>query len=173
MTTLPFNQSHVAEANRLWGCNCGPAALAAVLGITLEQARVAVEKTGFADRGYMNPTMMADAIGHAGGKIVERMELPLDRRIACDTDYFSDGGLARIQWTGPWTAKGANHKWAYRATHWIATCRLNNVQWMVYDVNGGSMLFDHWLEHVVPEITATIKRADGGWFITHSWKVER
>lgn len=166
-TTLRFGEDDCRQAYDEWRCNCGPAALAAILGKTLDEVRPACEQVGFASKRYMSPTMMQDAIPLAGGRIAERLRLPLDKRIACDTDYLPKHGLARIQWGGPWTAKGANPRWAYGATHWIAA-----FDGVVFDVNGGFMPFEYWEQTIVPAIVASIKRADGEWWITHSWEVE-
>jgi hypothetical protein len=81
-------------------------------------------------------------------------------------DCLPQRGLVRIQWTGPWTADGMNPKWAWTHTHWIASLPPNGVS-SVFDINGGLMLWDTWCEVIKPAITKTIKRADGGFFLTH------
>ncbi len=163
---LKFTESDADIAHNEWGCNCGPAALAAILGKTLREIRPAVEAAGFAERRYTSPTMMQAAIASAGGKIVLRNAAdPIIKRLP-----FAKHGLVRIQWCGPWTAPGANPKWAYRQTHWIATQIISGSGY-VFDVNGGARSVESWIKEIVPPLSASIPRADGNWFITHSWEV--
>lgn len=163
-----FTADEARLAHDSWGCNCGPAALAMILGITLDQVRTAVDRVGFAERRYMNPTMMQKAIGIAGGRLIG-IGNRIDREPA--ELNFPTCGLARIQWTGPWTAEGANLKWRYRQTHWVASwCSPTGLT--VFDVNGGVRSFYDWEETIVPAILeACVPRADGGWYVTHSWEV--
>ncbi len=81
--------------------------------------------------------------------------------------------LVRIQWSGPWTAPGANAKWAYRQTHWIATYFVEGQAAMVFDCNGGIRGFTSWQQEIVPALTAMYPRADGGWFPTHVWRLDK
>lgn len=175
--SLAFSQDDCERAFVDWGCNCGPAALAAVLGLHLRDVRAACESAGFATRRYMSPTMMKTALAELGvkwharkiGGIVDVIDMP--RR-----------GLVRVQWEGPWTQPGANPKWAYRHTHWVACWRqqaftaagavLAILDPVIFDVNGGLMQLERWEEEIVPLITASIPRADGVWSVTHSWEVE-
>jgi hypothetical protein len=114
---------------------------------------------------YVNPTMMAQAIKHAGGVIVSKPQGFFNR--------FPINGLARIQWTGPWTAEGANPKWRYRQTHWVASWLLDG--WVcIFDVNAGLIAQKDWESTTVPWIVKNcVPRADGGWYITHAWEVQR
>lgn len=166
---LFFDSKEANAAYEDWNCNCGPAALAAILGKTLDEVRPAVEAEGFAERHYTNPTMMEGAIRRLGGRIVKRISTGGSQRRL----DFPKHGLARIQWTGPWTQPGSNPKWAYGKTHWIATWLMEagvNQNWYcIFDVNGGLMNQADWERHIVPFILP--QRADGGWFITHSWEV--
>jgi len=58
--TLRFDQRDFEQANAEWGCNCGPSALAAALGITLDRAHELIPE--FDDRRYTSPRMMKDAL---------------------------------------------------------------------------------------------------------------
>ena len=78
--------------------------------------------------------------------------------------------LTRVQWGGPWTAPGANPKWAYRQTHWIASWSERGVP-LLFDVNCGIDRFGGWEEQTVPELVKLYPRADGTWFTTHIWIV--
>jgi hypothetical protein len=85
---------------------------------------------------------------------------------------FLAHGLARIQWGGPWTAEGANPRWAGTHTHWVAGKWWQGDEW-IFDVNGGWTFRSTWEAEIIPAITATIKRADGTWFPTHRWEVRK
>lgn len=170
----PFTEEEAIAAHDEWGCNCGPAALAFTLGITLDAVRPFVEAAGFCRaKNYMSPTMMQRALGAARACWCVK-DL---RGILLPAMQFPDLGLARIQWLGPWTMAGANPKWAYRATHWVASRRLDlkrlaeRLNPVIFDVNGGMMRLREWEEEIVPLITKSIPRADGEWRITHSWEL--
>jgi hypothetical protein len=176
---LPFTQNECEAAYAEWRCNCGPAALAAVLGLPLHRVRPAVEAAGFGrSRPYLSPTMMAAALRNLGARWADR------RPGAFDVGglAFPRRGLARIQWEGPWTADGANPRWAYRHTHWVAswkpkcadalTAMFRELAPVLFDVNGGLMELDRWEDEIVPLITRSIPRADGDWHVTHSWEIE-
>lgn len=79
-------------------------------------------------------------------------------------------GLARIQWHGPWTADGANPRWAYRHTHWIASLRFD-CEWWVFDINGGWRTLEDWKRDIVPLILQEIPRNNGQWSVSHHWEV--
>lgn len=165
--TLKFDQAAADQANQDWGLNCGPSALAAILNLTLDEVRGPCEKVSFASRGYMNVSMMMDAIKLAGGQIAARYTPA--------RDHWPKAGLVRIQWTGPWIIDGKPARWAATATHWIAHWQNAGSLYepVVFDINGGLLYRDQWLEHVVPAIISSIKRADGGWYITHSWEIRK
>lgn len=165
MSDLLFSWDDANEAFREWGCNCGPAALAFVLGITLDDVRPIVERCGFDVRRYMSPTMMQEALDVAKVKWREPSKC---RKVLPDDvpDRLPEHGLVRVQWTGPWTAVGANPRWAYGYTHWFAAS-----DGFVFDINCGLVRYDDWLRSVPPSVTETIKRADGGWYATHIWEI--
>ena len=115
---LKFSSDDMLAAHKEWKINCGPSALAAACGLTLDEVRPHLGQ--FEQRGYMSPTMMSEAIDSIG---VQCCEITKSRKIARDAapEVLPANGLARIQWTGPWTAPGSNGRWAYGQTHWIAT----------------------------------------------------
>lgn len=172
--SLEFTQEDAERAWREWGMNCGPAALAAIMSFRLNDARRIVETVGFAQKKYMNPTMMMQAVQLSGSVVVNQRRrytkpLLLEEQVEKE---FPEHGLARIQWSGPWTEPGANERWAYSYTHWVASWRMGG--WtLIYDINGGMMNFRDWRANIVPHIISTIKRADGNFFVTHSWEIER
>jgi hypothetical protein len=120
---------------------------------------------GFDEKRYTSPTMMAAAL-NASGVVWDRSRTGKVLRLYADRPT-----LVRVQWTGPWTAEGANPKWAYRQTHWICAW-IDDATRMVFDVNGGIRSLESWEREVVPPlIKACVPRADGGWFPTHCWGV--
>lgn len=122
---LKFDELDAKRAHAEWGCNCGPAALAAVLGKTLDEIRPFMGP--FEQRSYTNISNMREAIAAAGGRIVRSYE-----------SWPPVGvGLVRIQWGGPWIANGKPARWAATATHWIAAYRTRESHLYVFDVNGG------------------------------------
>jgi hypothetical protein len=179
----PFTAAEMSAAAEEWGANCGPAALAFALQTSL--ARVRGHIPGFEEKRYTSPTMMAAALDSLGA---EWKPYSFPRMVA--GMFAPTPSLVRVQFTGPWTAEGANPRWAYRHTHWIAAwrqaglavvadhdygeaCLANVGRCMVFDCNGGIQTFESWKETTVPVLTAEIPRADGGWHPTHVWRVAR
>lgn len=153
--TLQFDKHDLLRASLAWRCNCGPSALAAVLGISLEQVRPLIPN--FEERGYTSPTMMRHAIDNAGQRFLSG-------------DGWPSRGLVRIQFTGPWTADGANPRWAYRYTHWVASFgEPGHLHW-IFDCNGGLRPRGTWENEILPLLIESIKRADG-WTRTHNWEL--
>lgn len=182
----PFTEEQAQAAHDQWGCNCGPTALAFALQMPLSFVRPLLPD--FPARKYTNPTMMREALKSAGQdfRIIkvpvrtpgggldiatmygENPKLKPDEPFSMMTD--SPPHLVRVQWTGPWTKAGANPKWGYRMTHWICTWLQRSVP-LVFDCNGGVMHHEKWEAGIVPLITASIPRADGGWYPTHIWRL--
>lgn len=104
---LPYTRAESDEARKAWGANCGPHALAAALGKSLDDARLCLP--GF--RGWTNPTMMGAALRACGA--VFRLTKNLRTAQLCD-------GINRLQWEGPWLNPGVPARVAYQHTHWIA-----------------------------------------------------
>lgn len=158
----PFSSADLEAAYKEWGCNCGPSALAFALQLPVDRVRGAIPE--FTSKRYTSPTMMKQGLASLGAAIdVVRNPMREDM-------FHERPALVRIQWTGPWTAPGSNPRWGYWHTHWVAT-------WMVgldpklFDCNGGIMGLTGWEAEIVPLITGEIKRADGGWFPTHVWRL--
>lgn len=168
MSAPRFTLADVERANAAWGANCGPSALAAITGLTLDEVRP--HMGDFEGKGYTNPTLMFAAL----------------RSVGCRWSSFSVGagsrsawpsyGLCRIQWEGPWTQPGVPMRARYRYSHWIGAAQGNGVG--VWDVNAlangtGWCALADWERVVVPMLVATYKRASGGWHLTHAIEVER
>lgn len=140
------------EAIEGWGANCGPAAIAALLGLTL--AAVRPHLAGFENRGYMNPThvkVSLRALGH-------------EPRLTPALDRWPVTGLAFVQWGGPWRVVAE----AYRHTHWIAV----KDDW-VYDVNGNQWAPRWWWEKEIAPLLARLRpERNGTWYVRTGYSVE-
>lgn len=165
---LRFAEADIEEAHAEWGCNCGPAALAAACGLSLDEARVLLPE--FDRKRFVNITMMREAIAEAGWMIVHDWK----RCWAA-----GERSLIRVQFGGPWiAAEGeAAQKWQVRsacmATHWIAQFRGPGGLAFVFDVNSGLVPWGEWERGVMPRIAAAIPNCDGSYHLTHSWQIER
>lgn len=152
----------VEEAHAAWGANCGPAALAAVLRRPV--MTMSPFLGAFRARQYMNPTHMREALTCAAARYVV---------VRSPHAAWPSHGLGFVQWTGPWCQPGVPVTAAYRQTHWIGVAQTDDCEIMVYDVNasapggalGGWVTKRYWQLQIRPTITATIPRADGGWYI--------
>lgn len=184
MTPVRFNLADLETAHDAWGANCGPAALAAICGLTLDEVR---PHLGPSWPGYTNPTMMRQALERTGRRFrVERCDVPFGDPGSEWPRY----GLARIQWEGPWTQPGASPRWAYRHTHWVGVSQGTGSRGQhlidIWDINclgecpavnlidnDGWIPLQFWSADIIPALTADIPRATGGWHVTHSIEVQR
>jgi hypothetical protein len=166
-----FSAADADLAYESWGCNCGPTALAAICGLTLDEARAALP--GFDGKRYTNPSMMLHALREVGRAWSQLVVLP---------EAFAqlpEWGLLRIQWEGPWTQPGVPIRARYRYTHWVgASRRTSDGSRGVFDCNqmangGGWTAFENWRDVTAPWIISHIPRASGLWHITHAIEVER
>lgn len=172
MPTYTFTEDELRAAADAWGCNCGPSALAFALQIGLDEVRAALPD--FEARGYVNPTMMREALARLGRRI-EIVRSPSggrnrNRGFGIDTMFAGPMSLVRIQWTGPWTKDGKTARWAASKTHWVA-CWDDEGARMVFDCNSGMTSFEWWESNTVNAITATVPRADGDWLPTNVWRL--
>jgi len=166
MLKYPFTESDSKHAYAEWGANCGPNALAFALQIPLSQVRGKIP--GFEQKHYTSPTMMAEALAGFGQAYLAAPKSETSKEsMFCG----NSPSLVRIQWHGPWTAVGANPKWAYRQTHWICTYMVHGQAAMVFDVNGGVRGYQSWRDEIVPLLVANTPRASGGWHPTHIWRI--
>jgi len=176
---LRFSLADVECANAEWRCNCGPAALAAICGLTLDEVRALFGPNW---PGYTNPTAMFAALRASGATHHEL------RRTSASEQLWPHWGLCRIQWDGPWMARNVPAVARYQRTHWVGVSRLilqdgtvsaPNV--CIWDVNqlgpplngDGWAPLAWWRSRVVPRLTSEVRRATGGWHITHAIEVER
>lgn len=172
-TKPKFTLDEAQRAADEWGMNCGPGAVAAICGLTLDQVRSHFDAHGFATKHYTNPTMMLDVL----------RSIAADFRVCrypdgkyCDLDW-PRYGLARIQWEGPWTKPGVPMRVRYRHTHWVGVERDPIKGVGIFDINmmangqGWGSLQD-WRTICVPWILdECVPRADGKWHLTHGIEI--
>jgi hypothetical protein len=174
ITPPRFTLQDVERAAEEWGANCGPGALAAICGLTLDEVRP--HMGGFERTRYTNPTLMLGALRslYIAGAIKAWRQTTFN-----DFDVtWPLCGLARIQWEGPWTAPGVPIRVRYRKTHWVAAACAGGAVG-IFDINcinngSGWVALKDWRETVVPFILETcVPKANGKWHITHSIEVDR
>jgi hypothetical protein len=179
MTDVPASHGlrleDVERAYEQWGANCGPAAVAAICGMTLDEVRPVFEAHGFADKHYTNPTMMFAILSALHDRIAWKVNA------GHPEPGWPRYGLVRIQWGGEWMRPGVPIRARYRKTHWIATIDAPHGRG-VFDVNAvgaidgkctGWTTAQGWAGIVVPWLTEGIKGADGTSSATHSIEIVR
>lgn len=162
MIPTRFTAEDAARAYDEWGANCGPGALAAIMGMTLDEVRPHIP--GFDEKHYTNPTMMNAALRSIG------------KRWAKIGVAWPRYGLVRVQWEGPWTGPDVPMRARYRYTHWIGAEIAATGAVGIFDVNAlnngtGWGSLDDWSSIMVPCLTGQYKRANGKWHITHAIEV--
>lgn len=164
----PFTQAEFEAAHCEWGCNCGPSALAFVLGSSLDRVRPAIP--GFEGKRYTSPSMMRFATAAMAMTLSVLENEPPDGLSV--EEMFVGGGpsLVRVQWCGPWTRPGVPPVARYRNTHWVVAF-VRNGQRSVFDCNGGVRDFGSWCSEIVPAILESYPKANGLWYPTHRWRV--
>jgi hypothetical protein len=169
--SLRFTLADAERASDEWGCNCGPSALAAVTGRTLDEIRPLMGE--FEKKRYTNPTLMFECLKRSGANWWTVAGVPTH-------------GLIRVQWEGPWTAPGVPPRVAYRHTHWIGiknplhASMLDQVHRTagIFDINamnsGGWIAYTDWATILVPWLLQQCEpKANGRFSFTHFIEVER
>jgi hypothetical protein len=147
------------EQNRLWGANCGPSALAAILGMTAAEVRPIVERVqGGRFLNYMNAGHLTDALRQVGREVW---------RVEClrgQVRWPSARGLCVIQFDGPWCEPGVPVKARYRYTHIVASIRGGA---LIYDGNANRWLpMQEWKDKIMPVLQRDVKRSTGWYTFT-------
>jgi hypothetical protein len=133
----------IEQAYNLWGANCGPCSLAAILNLPVNDVRKLMD--GFERRGYSNITHIKNALDRAGVKY---------RSIG---PRMPTHGLVFIQWGGH-ESKPAHVQ--YHHTHWIAYSRGT-----VFEVNAPYLTtFASW-EEIMPEAVKEEGHGNGAYTI--------
>lgn len=156
---LAYTVDDAERAHDEWGANCGPGALAAITGLSLDEVRQHLH--GFEQKRYTNPSMMYGALQSLGIARTNMSRTCWPRR-----------GLVRVQWEGPWTKPGVPRRARYRHTHWIGVHHGANGGIDVFDINalgvGGWLSLEEWTAHLVPWLLDLVEpKADGRWHRTH------
>lgn len=170
--SIRFTAADVDLAHDTWGLNCGPAAFAAILDLTLDEARRHFGPE-FEAKRYTNPTLMFAALRSAQCRW--RL-LPGSRAVGASVDWPTYG-LVRVQWMGRWTDPGVPIAARYRMTHWVGAAR-RDAEIGVWDVNAigngsGWCALADWSNTLVPWIMEGYRGANGQWTLTHAIEVER
>jgi hypothetical protein len=163
---LKFTADDAVRASDEWGANCGPAALAAVLGKSIDDVRLMIPC--FDVKHYTNPTMMIAALRASGRRF---------HRVPHD-EYLPMWGVLRIQWGGPWMRPEVPERARYGYTHWIAVSNCADGSEWAFDINcisvGGWVTWREWCDVTVPYIIRNgVPRGDGSWSITHAFEVSQ
>jgi hypothetical protein len=165
MSNVRFYQAEVESAADTWGLNCGPAAVAAICNLTLDELRPHLGD--FEAKRYTNPTLMWSILNSIGAKW----------RLVTPARTWPAYGLARVQWEGPWTAPGVPARVSYRFSHWIGA-QQGKASVGIFDVNamntGGWIDVNDWAGILVPWLLKQVApKADGRWHLTHVVEVGR
>jgi hypothetical protein len=169
MKALQFTYDEAEKAAEEWGFNCGPAAIAAICGLSIAALRPNLGD--FESKRYTNPTLMFQILERLGVNYQSRMGTP---PAACQWPNY---GLARIQWEGPWMQPGVPMAARYRYTHWVGCYMAGAGNVGVFEVNclnngTGWVSLANWMQITVPFIVrACHPRAYGSWHITHAIEV--
>ena len=167
---LRFCKADVESLHKAWGCNAGPCALAACLGIPLSAVRRLIPEFGM--KGYVSRSMMRSALAHAGyePRIVPSAEPD-------EGDRYPDHGLCRIQFGGSWiNGPNARGSWAILNSHWVASKQHEGVLWVFDFYAGYWMPWAEWNVEIVPLAIGGLrapKLADGEFWPIDSWEVRR
>lgn len=159
-----FTAEDADRAHAAWGSNCGPGAIAGVLGKTLDEVRPHL--CDFERKRYTNPLLMWE--------ILRGLDVPFAVHTRGELRW-PPYGLARIQWHGPWTAPGVPARVAYRFTHWVGVAGGDTDEVGIFDVNamnsGGWISLSDWTGSLVPWLMEDEPRWDGRWSITHAVEI--
>lgn len=150
-----FTPPDLYEANEAWGANCGPGALAALLGEPVMGLRPLFPKS------WTTPTVMAAALRSKVQRYQQEVGMPLAQA--------RGHGLAFLQVQGRWD--NAPERVQYRHTHWVAFARVSlkgaGPLLFIYDVNappaGGWLPFLLWDREVMAAICSRKAGASGLW----------
>lgn len=169
ITPAPFSRDDAQRAWDEWGANCGPGAIAAVLGKTLDEVRPHLQD--FEKKKYSNIRLVEAALRSLGVK--------WRVRVTGREGAWPQRGLLRIQWKGPWTAPGVHWGARQRHTHWIGARKIegDSPRVEIFDINcmcvGGWVIQTEWEKQVVPWLLKQCEpQASGKWYPTHILELE-
>jgi hypothetical protein len=111
MKPLRYTEAESKAANKAWKATCGPHAIAAACGKTLEEVRAAFIPGAVNYRGWMSPTQVERTLG--------ALNVAYDVRKGLKTQKLCNG-INRVQWEGKWLNPGVPPRVAYFHTHLVA-----------------------------------------------------
>lgn len=152
-----FSLEELEQARTIWGCNCGPTAIAVMAGLTLDELRPNLGD--FESKHYANPKLVFETL--------DTLNLSWEK---AGTSQFPKFGLARVQWEGPWTSPDKSWQARQRHTHWIGSCFVGSQ--LIFDLNamcvGGWISEVEWRNELVPWLLAEVEPgANGNQYLTH------
>jgi hypothetical protein len=173
MRALQFTLAEAEAAADEWGFNCGPAAVAAICGLSIKELRPFLGD--FESKRYTNPTLMKSILANVSARVVEFVSLDWRAQASGLMPVpWPRYGLARVQWEGPWTNQGVPMAARYRQTHWVGSSYANRDNVGIWDVNclnngTGWVGLKEWSETLVPWLLKECHpRANGNWHLTHT-----
>lgn len=177
---LRFTRDDAEAAAVAWGCNCGPAALAAMLNKTLNEVRPHIPD--FDKKRFTNPTMMHVALRSLGADVQTGVAPPWgSEAFPSNGAGWPKDGLARIQWEGSWMNPGVPIPARYARTHWVGVRAIwsgaGMTQVSIFDINclcvGGWVPLGEWSGQVVPWLWKELGIKATGWHVTHAIDILR
>jgi len=165
---LLFTPADSEAAYRAWGFNCGPAAIAAALGLTPSSVRPFLGEDW---RGFMSPTEVENAVARAGWLPLRAHRCPERPAPGQMVTYPSGSGIVRVQFDGPWCDRGVPIGARYQRTHYAASHEDEAGRMWVFDVNAEDWMdLGRWREKLIPSL---FPPKTTGWWVSHAWKLVR
>lgn len=162
---LTFGVAEQQDPYDRLGANCGPGALAALLGTTPHEI-VPLLGPRFHHLGGTTEMMIEDILTRSG--------LDWERPV---TPCWPDLGLVRIQWDGPWIDDRDPFE-KLRHSHWVLASTRGLPHVMIFDINaistGGWLSLHEWSDELVPWLLNLAEPdAYGGWWISDTLALNR
>jgi hypothetical protein len=148
---LAYTEEHSDIARRRWKASCGPHAIAAATGLSLEAVRPHLPDF----RGWMSPTQITGTLA----------SLKIDHELVkgLRTKDLEDG-ILRVQFEGPWLNPGVPARVGYFHTHYIAVRGAGVLDTMCLPAEWYPRTAWARLADIV------IEPPDTGWHFTHVWR---
>ena len=159
---LAFDWQHQAAALRLLGANCGPGAIAGMVGSTPAYVAKMMSPKLQKIKGTTE-TMLRDTLTDLGVSWHDT------------TPGWVEYGIVRIQFDGAWM-HSSNPFAKYYESHWIGVCSHVPKKPVVFDINaikmGGWTSLRDWTQHVLPRLLPPLDAGGtGGWFISDALEI--
>lgn len=162
---LTFGVAEQQDAYDRFGANCGPGALAALLGVTPHEI-VPLLGPEFQRLGGTTEVMIEEILTRSG--------LDWGRPAA---PCWPDLGIVRIQWDGPWIGDPDPIE-KLRHSHWVLASTRGLPHVMIFDINaisaGGWLSLREWSDDLVPWLLDLAEPdAYGEWWISDTLALKR